>query len=268
MPNGRSRQRNTSHANRQRNIERSQVVEATMINPIVIPDADIIVEAEELVADAEEVANLKDTIVSISQDITEKKLYIKSIEKELKKTQKSYDDNKNSFKILLDDFEKKGFITKDLSNDDNWKIDNVPFPLIMMTGDYENQAETTSAKCVRRYVKFLEMVITASTNGVGIMKICGGFEGFEMNQEKCAELFLGILEKKEKKGTEDLLGKFTQNRAQAMKDVCEMKEKLNKPSKKKKSKKVKKIMVVNGKTGESTEISQEEFIENGLMNVI
>ena len=197
MPNGRSRQRNTAHANRQRQIQRSQVVEATMINPIVIPDTDIIVEAEEYV-DTQE---LKDTIVSISQDIVSKKNYIKSMEKQLKKHKDDITRTENDVQHFIEDMISKGFIEAETENNTNKQnqlsIQIVPFELNLLTGEPDKKAETTSAETIRRYIKFLESIIVTSNNGLDILTICGGFYGFDKNPEKCKNFFTHIISKKE-----------------------------------------------------------------------
>jgi hypothetical protein len=198
MPNGRARQRNTSHANRQRQIQRSQVVDATMINPIVISDTDIIVEAEEYV-DTQE---LKDTIVSISQDIVSKKNYIKSMEKKLKKLKDDITRTENDLQHFIEDMISKGFIeaeklTKNNTNKQNQlSIQIVPFEINLLTGKPDSTAQTTSAETIRRYIKFLEGIIVTSNNGLEIMTICGGFYGFDKNPEKCKDLFTHIISKK------------------------------------------------------------------------
>ncbi len=196
MPNGRARQRNTSHANRQRQIQRSQVVDATMINPIVISDTDIIVEAEEYV-DTQE---LKDTIVSISQDIVSKKNYIKSMEKKLKKLKDDITRTENDLQYFIEDMISKGFIEAETKNNTNKQnqlsIQIIPFEMNFITGEPDKQARTTSAETIRRYIKFLESIIVTSNNGLEIMTICGGFIGFDKNPEKCKELFKHIISKK------------------------------------------------------------------------
>ena len=196
MPNGRSRQRNTSHANRQRQIQRSQVVDATMINPIVISDTDIIVEAEEYV-DTQE---LKDTIVSISQDIVSKKNYIKSMEKKLKKLKDDITRTENDLQLFIEDMISKGFIEAETKNNTNKQnqlsIQIVPFEINLLTGKPDSTAQTTSAETIRRYIKFLEGIIVTSNNGLEIMTICGGFYGFDKNPEKCKDLFTHIISKK------------------------------------------------------------------------
>jgi hypothetical protein len=196
MPNGRSRQRNTAHANRQRQIQRSQVVDATMINPIVIPDTDIIVEAEEYV-DTQE---LKDTIVSLSQDITEKKNYIKSIEKQLKKVKKNVFRTEEEMERFIQEMVNKGFIQAEGKNNKNKQnevnIEIIPFQINFLTGEPDKPAETTSADTIRRYIKFLESIIATSNNGLEIMTICGGFIGFDRNPEKCKNFFTHIISKK------------------------------------------------------------------------
>ena len=191
MPNGRARQRNTSHANRQRQIQRSQVVDATMINPIVIPDTDIIVEAEEYV-DTQE---LKDTIVSISQDIVSKKNYIKSMEKKLKNLKDDIIHTEND----LQDMISKGFIEAETKNNTNKQnqlsIQILPFEMNFLSSEPDKPAETISAETIRRYIKFLESIIVSSNNGLDILTICGGFYGFEKNPEKCKDLFTHIISK-------------------------------------------------------------------------
>jgi len=194
MPNGRARQRNTSHANRQRQIQRSQVVDATMINPIVISDTDIIVEAEEYV-DTQE---LKDTIVSISQDIVSKKNYIKSMEKKLKKLKDDIIHTENDLQHFIKEMVDKGFITVDTKHNKNQlNIEIVPFEMNFLTGEPDKKAETTSAETIRRYIKFLESIIVTSNNGLDILTICGGFYGFDKNPEKCKNFFTHIISKKE-----------------------------------------------------------------------
>jgi len=193
MPNGRARQRNTSHANRQRQIQRSQVVDATMINPIVISDTDIIVEAEEYV-DTQE---LKDTIVSISQDIVSKKNYIKSMEKKIKKLKDDIIHTENDLQHFIKEMVDKGFITVDTKHNKNQlNIEIVPFQINFLTGEPDKPAETTSAETIRRYIKFLESIIATSNNGLEIMTICGGLIGFDKNPEKCKDLFTHIISKK------------------------------------------------------------------------
>mgnify|MGYP003638118053 FL=1 len=196
MPNGRARQRNTSHANRQRQIQRSQVVDATMINPIVISDTDIIVEAEEYV-DTQE---LKDTIVSISQDIVSKKNYIKSMEKKLKKLKDDITRTENDLQYFIEDMISKGFIEAETKNNTNKQnqlsIQIIPFEMNLLTGEPDKTAQTTSAETIRRYIKFLESIIVTSDNGLDIMRICGGFMGFDRNPEKCKDLFTHIISKK------------------------------------------------------------------------
>jgi len=195
MPNGRARQRNTSHANRQRQIQRSQVVEATMINPIVIPDTDIIVEAEEYV-DTQE---LKDTIVSISQDIVSKKNYIKSMEKQLKKHKDDTIRTENEMQHFIEDMISKGFIEAETKNNTNKQnqlsIQILPFEMNFLSSEPDKPAETISAETIRRYIKFLESIIVSSNNGLDILTICGGFYGFEKNPEKCKDLFTHIISK-------------------------------------------------------------------------
>ena len=156
MPNGRARQRNTSHANRQRQIQRSQVVDATMINPIVIPDTDIIVEAEEYV-DTQE---LKDTIVSLSQDITEKKRHIIQASKQLKKLKDDIIRTENDLQHFIEEMVDKEFITVDTKHNKNeLNIQIIPFEMNFLTGEPDKKAETTSAETIRRYIKFWEFII-------------------------------------------------------------------------------------------------------------
>jgi len=199
MPNGRSRQRNTAHANRQRQIQRSQVVDATMINPIVIPDTDIIVEAEEYV-DTQE---LKDTIVSLSQDITEKKNYIKSIEKQLEKQKKNIARTEDDLEGFIQEMVNKGFIEAEGKNHKNkpneLNIEIKSFQINFLTGEPDKPAETTSADTIRNYIKFLESIIVSSDNGLEIMTICKGFVGFDRNPEKCRNFFTHIINKKKEK---------------------------------------------------------------------
>jgi hypothetical protein len=193
MPNGRSRQRNTAHANRQRQIQRSQVVDATMINPIVISDTDIIVEAEEYV-DTQE---LKDTIVSLSQDITEKKRHIIQASKQLKKLKDDIIRTENDLQHFIEEMVDKEFITVDTKHNKNeLNIQIIPFEMNFLTGEPDKKAETTSAETIRRYIKFLESIIVTSNNGLEIMTICGGFIGFDKNPEKCKDLFTHIISKK------------------------------------------------------------------------
>ncbi len=196
MPNGRSRQRNTAHANRQRQIQRSQVVDATMINPIVIPDTDIIVEAEEFV-DTQE---LKDTIVSLSQDITEKKNYIKSIEKQLEKQKKNIARTEDDLEGFIQEMVNKGFIEAEGKNHKNkpneLNIEIKSFQINFLTGEPDKPAETTSADTIRNYIKFLESIIVSSNNGLEIMTICGGFIGFDRNPEKCRNFFAHLISQK------------------------------------------------------------------------
>lgn len=196
MPNGRSRQRNTAHANRQRSIQRSQVVDATMINPIVIPDTDIIVEAEEYV-DTQE---LKDTIVSLSQDITEKKRHIIQASKQLKKLKNDITRTENDLQHFIEDMISKGFIEAETENNTNKQnqlsIQIIPFDINFLTGEPDKPAQTTSATTIRNYIKFLESIIATSNNGLEIMTICKGFVGFDRNPEKCRNFFTHIINKK------------------------------------------------------------------------
>ena len=196
MPNGRSRQRNTAHANRQRQIQRSQVVDATMINPIVIPDTDIIVEAEEYV-DTQE---LKDTIVSLSQDITEKKRHIIQASKQLKKLKNDITRTENDLQHFIEDMISKGFIEAETENNTNKQnqlsIQIIPFDINFLTGEPDKPAQTTSATTIRNYIKFLESIIATSNNGLEIMTICKGFVGFDRNPEKSRNFFTHIINKK------------------------------------------------------------------------
>ena len=181
MPNGRSRQHNTAYANRRRIIEREQVVQASMVNPIVIQQAQqVIVEAQ-----IDNSEDLQRQIEELKAKIINKENNIKRIKKELNNQKKKFEDVStttckfiNQLKELdiLEEGEnskKDGLIIKEMAV--------VPTKMNFVEKDQEDVATTTNRKTLQKYILFLETVIVASNNGKNIIDLVGGYVGFEKN---------------------------------------------------------------------------------------
>ena len=184
MPNGRGRQSNTRYANRQRTIEREQVVQASMVNPVVIQHAQqVIVEAQIVNVD-----ELEAKIQELQARIITKENNIKKVKKELSKikqeTQKIIDNNDALMNALveLDIVDMKGLDSKT----QNFIADNYAFSikgvdLLMFTPN--NTKFIQHREAIQDYIKYLESIVMASSNGFDLIKITGGYKGFKTDKK-------------------------------------------------------------------------------------
>jgi len=184
MPNGRSRQSNTRHANRQRAIEREQVVQASMVNPVIIEQAQqVIVEAQIVNVD-----DLEAKIQELQARIITKENNVKRVKKEinkLKKETKQILDNNDKLMtdlINLDIIEDKGLDSESPNFDATNHVLRIK-TIEMIMSKPDTKGETSSREVIQDYIKYLESIVMASSNGYNLMKITGGYEGFKSDKK-------------------------------------------------------------------------------------
>ncbi len=184
MPNGRSRQSNTRHANRQRAIEREQVVQASMVNPVIIEQAQqVIVEAQIVNVD-----DLEAKIQELQARIITKENNVKRVKKEinkLKKETKQILDNNDKLMtdlINLDIIEDKGLDSESPNFDATNHVLRIK-TIEMIMSKPDTKGETSSREVIQDYIKYLESIVMASSNGYKLMKITGGYEGFKSDKK-------------------------------------------------------------------------------------
>lgn len=184
MPNGRARQTNTRHANRQRAIQREQVVQASMVNPVVIEQAQqVIVEAQIVNVD-----ELEAKIQELQAKIITKDNNIKRVKKELsklkKETQQIIDNNDKlmSDLVKLDILEDRGLDSESRNFDATNHVLRIK-TIEMIMSKPDTRAETSSREVIQDYIKYLESIVMASSNGYKLMKITGGYEGFKSDKK-------------------------------------------------------------------------------------
>ena len=184
MPNGRARQSNTRHANRQRTIQQEQVVQASMVNPVIIEQAQqVIVEAQIVNVD-----DLEAKIQELQAKIITKENNVKRVKKEISKLKKETQQIlANSDKLMtdlinLDILEDKGFDSESRNFDgSNYVVTIKAIEMIMSKPD--TRAETQHREVIQDYIKYLESIVMASSNGYNLMKITGGYEGFKSDKK-------------------------------------------------------------------------------------
>tara|TARA_Y100000592_G_scaffold35970_1_gene57079 strand:- start:1542 stop:2261 length:720 start_codon:yes stop_codon:yes gene_type:complete len=210
MPNGRARQHNTAYANRRRTIEREQVVQASMVNPIVIQQAQqVIVEAQ-----IDNSEDLQRQIEELKAKIITKENNLKRIKKEMNKQKKKFDEMRICDENFINELKELDILEEcESKNKDGLtrkKMDFVPTKMMMVEKDQEVVATTKSRVIVQKYITFLEAVIVASSNGKNIVDIVGGFEGFDKevkNKKLLQALIMKNADKDCGEGTSEMIEK-------------------------------------------------------------
>jgi hypothetical protein len=216
MPNGRSRQHNTAYANRRRTIEREQVVQASMVNPIVIHQAQqVIVEAQ-----IDNSEDLQRQIDELKAKIINKENNLKRIKKEMNKQKKKFDKMRVCDEDFINELKELDVLeeveTKNKDGLKTTKMELVPTKMMMVEKDQEEVAITRSRVIVQKYITFLEAIIVASSNGKNIMEIVGGYEGFDKNVKNKKFLQALIMKNADKdcgEGTSEMIEKVVEDDA-------------------------------------------------------
>ena len=98
MPNGQRRNRNSRHANTQRNLQTASVIEASAIAEI----AEVVVAAEAFVDYSDEIQRLKSSLVSMRKGYTRQENEIRKLKKEDLRVRKSNDAMMDALQELRD----------------------------------------------------------------------------------------------------------------------------------------------------------------------
>ena len=98
MPNGQRRNRNSRHANTQRNLQTASVIEASAIAEI----AEVVVAAEAFVDNSAEIQRLKSSLVSLRNGYTRQENEIRKLKKEDLRVRKSNDAMMDALQDLRD----------------------------------------------------------------------------------------------------------------------------------------------------------------------
>ena len=110
MPNGQRRNRNSRHANTQRNLQNASVVEASAIAEI----AEVVIAAEEYVDNSDEIERLKSNLDSMKKLYNVAQKEICKLKKDEKHALRSIDSFTNCLKVLRD---KEGVISMSQNSD-------------------------------------------------------------------------------------------------------------------------------------------------------
>ena len=219
MPNGRARQTNTRHANRQRAIQREQVVQASMVNPVIIEQAQqVIVEAQIVNVD-----ELEAKIQELQARIITKENNVKRVKKELskikKETQQIIDNNDKlmSDLVKLDILEDTGIDSESRNFDGTNHVLRIK-PTEMIMSKPDTKGETQNREIIQDYIKYLESIVMASSNGYKLMKITGGYEGFK-NDKKHKRFLANMIAKSV---SEDDAETFMKNNAKKLRDLDDL----------------------------------------------
>ncbi len=216
MPNGRSRQHNTAYANRRRTIQREQVVQASMVNPIVIQQAQqVIVEAQ-----IDNSEDLQRQIEELKAKIITKENNVKRIKKEMKKQEKKFqqmrlfDDNFISEMKELNILEETETTIEGGLKKKTMEV--VQIKMMMIEPDQEEVGITKNRNMIQKYITFLEAVIVSSSNGKNIMELIGGYKGFDespKNKKLIQALIMKNADRDCGEGTSQKIEKVVENDA-------------------------------------------------------